>query len=127
MDLRIEVIIRILRQNIRGHLSMRLLAKRVNLSASHLRQLFKVETGISPMQFLRNLRMERSCALLLSSFLSIKEVSFESGFPDVSHFERDFKRCYGMTPSEFRSRSDKNPVALSAKISSDSPTNRCFR
>ena len=88
--------------------SVRDVARSVNLSPRRLGQLFKVDMGVSPMKFLRNLRMARAQALLQSSFLTIKEVTFQSGFADVSHFVRDFKQCYGVTPSEFRARMGKH-------------------
>jgi AraC-like DNA-binding protein len=46
--------------------------------------------------------MERAEYLLLTSFLSVKEVTFNSGMTDVSHFVRDFKKRHRMTPTEFR-------------------------
>jgi transcriptional regulator GlxA family with amidase domain len=95
--------------------SIRDVARSVNLSPRRLGQLFKEEIGISPMQFLKNLRMARAQALLQSSFLSIKEVTFQSGFADVSHFVRDFKQCYGVTPSEFRARRGKHRESISTK------------
>ncbi len=78
------------------------MAKSVNLSPSRLRQLFKTETGMSPIQYLKHLRAKRAAYLLQSSFLTIKEVAFQTGSGDVSHFVRDFKKHYGLTPSEFR-------------------------
>jgi len=78
------------------------LANRVRLSPSRLSQLFKAETGMSPMQYLRTLRMRQAEDLLQTTFLSVKEIAFLSGASDVSHFVRDFKRHFGLTPSEFR-------------------------
>ena len=46
--------------------------------------------------------MEHSADLLTGTFLSVKEITFEAGFRDESHFVRDFKRIYGMTPTEYR-------------------------
>src|SRR5258708_7191037 len=84
------------------HLSIGSLAKNVNLSPSGLRQLFKRETGQSPMQCLKNLRMQHAEELVKNSFLSIKEITFLSGMKDVSHFVREFKKRYGVRPGELR-------------------------
>jgi transcriptional regulator GlxA family with amidase domain len=104
MDARVKSAINIMHQGVASPLSMRTLSKNVKLSSPRLRQLFKKETGRSPMQYLKALRMQQAERLLGRTFLSIKEVTFLSGMRDVSHFVRDFKDQYGVTPSEFRVR-----------------------
>ena len=46
--------------------------------------------------------MEGATTLLLDTFLSVKEIIARVGFSDGSHFVRDFKRIYGVTPTEYR-------------------------
>ena len=107
MDSRIEITLRKLHQMAGAttdQLSIHHLAISVNLSPSRLRQLFKREIGESPKQHLRRVRMQRAEHLLQTTFLSVKEVTFFSGFRDVSHFVRDFKKQYGVTPTGFRTR-----------------------
>lgn len=58
--------------------------------------------------------MERAQTLLQTSFLTIKEVTFECGLTDVSHFVRDFKKCYGVTPTQFRVGNRQPPKDSSA-------------
>jgi transcriptional regulator GlxA family with amidase domain len=115
MDPRVRAAIDKMRDLLGDRHSVRDVARSVNLSPRRLGQLFKVEIGVSPMQFLRDLRMARAQALLQSSFLTIKEVTFQSGFTDVSHFVRDFKQCYGVTPSEFRTRRGRHRGSMSTK------------
>jgi transcriptional regulator GlxA family with amidase domain len=103
MDIRIRAAVDKMRDWHGEGQSIRNIAKSVNLSPRRLAELFKAEMGVSPTQYLRSLRMQKAQALLESSFLTVKEVSFQSGFRDVSHFVRDFKQRYGMTPREFRS------------------------
>ena len=83
-------------------ISISALSKNVNLTPARLRELFKKETGRSPMQYLKDLRLREAEKLIGSTFLSIKEVAVLTGASDVSHFVRDFKTRYGSTPSEFR-------------------------
>ena len=78
------------------------MARLVNLSESHLQQLFKSVVGMSPIQYLQDLRLEKARELLEDSFLQIREIGFKVGMSDQSHFIHDFKRKYGMTPSEHR-------------------------
>ena len=52
--------------------------------------------------------MERAKDLLESSFLSVKEIAYQVGLNDESHFVRDFKSTYGFSPALYRSRFKNN-------------------
>ncbi|MBA3915067.1 MAG: AraC family transcriptional regulator [Acidobacteriales bacterium] len=79
-------------------------ARAINVSSSRLRHLVKQETGISPTQFIKESRLRCAKKLLVSSTLLVKQVMWEAGFTDLSHFVRDYKKMFGETPSETRSR-----------------------
>jgi transcriptional regulator GlxA family with amidase domain len=104
MDARIDTAINAMRRSLATRQPIRVLSSLVNLSPSRLRELFKKETGRSPMQYLKEMRMERAEELLRSTFFSIKEIAFLSGLNVGSHFGRNFKKQYGLTPSEFRAK-----------------------
>jgi two-component system response regulator YesN len=104
MDARVEAVIDLMHQSGGIQFSMCDLSRRVNLSSTRLRQLFKRDTGLSPLQYLRDLRIKEAERLLRLTFLSVKEVACVTASKDVSHFVRDFKKQYGVTPSEFRTR-----------------------
>jgi transcriptional regulator GlxA family with amidase domain len=104
MDQRVEKAIRLMQANLSRKLLPGEIAKAVNLSLAHLRYLFKAETGVSPAQYLRSLRMQESARLLETTFLSVKEVMHRIGVNDESHFTRDFKKVYGMTPAQYSVR-----------------------
>jgi hypothetical protein len=55
--------------------------------------------------------MERAKDLLESSFLSVKEIAYQVGLNDESHFVRDFKSTYGFSPALYRSQFKKNTEA----------------
>ena len=61
-----------------------------------------------PIKYLRLLRMERAKGLLESSFLSVKEIAFQVGLNDESHFVRDFKSTYGFSPAIYRLQFKRN-------------------
>ena len=61
-----------------------------------------------PIRYLRQLRMEQAKHLLESSFLSVKEIAFQVGLNDESHFVRDFKSTYGYSPALYRSQFRNN-------------------
>jgi transcriptional regulator GlxA family with amidase domain len=83
-------------------LSVNSLARSVNLSTWRLCHIFKTETLRPPLQYLRNLRMQYAKRLLETTFLSVKQVMNEVGLRDESHFVRDFKRTYGLSPARYR-------------------------
>jgi transcriptional regulator GlxA family with amidase domain len=109
MDARVAAAINLIHKALTIQLSVSALSRRVNLSPSRLRQLFKIETGLSPIQYVKRVRLERAANLLRTSFLSVKEIIFQSGARDVSNFAREFKKQFGLTPSEFRARSRLSP------------------
>ena len=76
------------------------MAESVNLSAPYFCFLFKSITGVSPAKYLKELRMRQAATLLTTTFLSVKEIVRRVGLTDESHFVRDFKRRYRLTPSE---------------------------
>lgn len=97
-----------MRDDVRGELSLGEFAQSVNLSVWRLCHIFKSDVGMPPIRFLRQLRMERAKDLLESSFLSVKEIAFQVGLNDESHFVRDFKATYGYSPALYRSRFKSN-------------------
>lgn len=104
MDQRVNQAIRLMQEKMSRNLIPGEIASAVNLSLAHLRYLFKTETGMSPAQYLRSLRMQEAEKLLKTTFLSVKEVMHRIGVRDESHFTRDFKKAYGMSPAQYRTR-----------------------
>ena len=93
-----------MREDVSGELSLSEFAQSVNLSVWRLCHVFKTDVGMPPMRYLRLLRMERAKDLLESSFLSVKEIGFRVGLTDESHFVRDFKATYGLSPACYRTQ-----------------------
>ena len=101
-DRRLLVVLGVINENIRRQLMIRELATIVNLSPGRLAHLFKSEVGVSPQRYTNNVRLEKAKELLESSVLSVKEISSDIGFPNVSSFCRGFKARYDTTPREYR-------------------------
>jgi transcriptional regulator GlxA family with amidase domain len=104
MDQRVQAAIAFMNTNIHRKLTAVEIAESVRLSPTHLRRLFKTETDSSLAQYLRELRLERAKHLLETTFLNVKEVASAVGVTGVSHFVRDFKKVYGLRPSEYVER-----------------------
>lgn len=72
------------------------------LSNAHLSRAFKAYTGYTPMDYLQNLRFFKAQSLLADSDLRVNEISRRVGFLSANHFIRQFKKKFGITPTEFR-------------------------
>ena len=105
MDPRVRHTISLLSEDLSHHCDIQALADSVELSPSRLRHLFKDETGYTPAQYLKRLRLERARELLEDSFLRLKEVMPRVGVSDESHFVRDFKKTHGLPPIKYRNKS----------------------
>jgi AraC family transcriptional regulator, arabinose operon regulatory protein len=102
MDRRIELIISKLKARPAAAWDTSTLGDLVNLSPSRFRHLFKEETGASPAQYLKELRVRRAEKLLRTTFLSIKQILKQVGLTSNAHFVRDFRGLYGATPTAYR-------------------------
>ena len=91
-----------LQEHLAEEVSLSVLAEEFHLSAQYISQLFKNEIGVGFLAYLTNIRMERAKQLLLSTSLSIAEVSEQSGYSDYRVFTKVFKKSEGITPSQYR-------------------------
>lgn len=102
MTERVKRVIELMQGNPSRTFSLGEMAESVNLSPPYFCYLFKTITGVPPARYLKSLRMQQAASLLTTTFLSVKEIVRCVGCTDESHFVRDFKRIYGVTPSEYR-------------------------
>ena len=102
MDFRVRQAIRLISADLRRPLILEEVARAVHLSPPRLRSIFKAETGVTPAQHLKLLRMQKAKQLLGESFLNVKQIMLQVGINDESHFVRDFRELYGLTPAEYR-------------------------
>lgn len=89
---------------IRGHfadsISLADVAKAAGTSPHYLIRLFRRQSGLTPFEYLRSVRVEKAKALM-RSHVSLTAVAHRAGFYDQSHFIRCFKKHTGFLPSEF--------------------------
>lgn len=74
------------------------LAKNVNMSPSSFYHYFKEFTGLSPIQYQKNVRLQRARQLMLTEGMSAAEAGFEVGYNSPSHFNREYVKLFGATP-----------------------------
>jgi AraC-like DNA-binding protein len=89
-------------QNFGNKLTVSSLAQTANMSVSHFMRVFKRETGLSPMEYLIKVRIEKAKKLLSNSDRNITEISLSCGFGSTSHFSSCFLKQTGQTPTEYR-------------------------
>ena len=88
----------------RPDLSNQSIAAHFNISEVYLRKLFNLYYKTTPRQYLLNQRIQKAMYLLISTALSITEISIECGFANLYHFCRTFKQRTGLTPTEYAAK-----------------------
>jgi transcriptional regulator GlxA family with amidase domain len=99
----VRAVIALMNANLHRKLNLCEMAMAVGLSTSHLRRLFKAQTGKPVATYLKDLRLQRSRDLLETTFLSVKQIAARVG-QSANHFATDFKKVHGVTPSRFAVR-----------------------
>ncbi|HEY0827389.1 MAG TPA: AraC family transcriptional regulator [Bacilli bacterium] len=91
-------------QNYQNNVSLKSLTASLSVSPSYIGKVFKEFKGMSPITYLNKYRLEQSCKLLLETSFPIHQVAEASGIKDPKFYFSLFKRTFGMTPGEFRSK-----------------------
>lgn len=104
MDYRIEELLANIESNLEQTPSIKQMAQSINVSVSYLQHLFKQETGANITKYIKELRLQKARELLETSHLRIKEIRLKVGASDETHFLRDFKQKFGLTPNEYRQK-----------------------
>ena len=84
------------------NISINRLCSQYGISPASLWRFFKKEFGISPMEYLVDLRLKKGLDILRNTDLSIRAIARNCGIPDASRFCALFKKKYGSTPEVFR-------------------------
>ncbi|HJB07615.1 MAG TPA: AraC family transcriptional regulator [Candidatus Enterocloster faecavium] len=77
-------------------------AEHVKISSRYLRKYFSEVMGITCIQYITRLRMEKAKQLLWETNKTILTIAIESGYDNAQYFSRIFKKTEGMTPREYR-------------------------
>lgn len=101
-DSRVTKVISEIEANLGSDLTLALLAEKANLSRDHLIRLFRRKLGLTPKQYILDLRIKKAARLLNSTRYSIEQIAEELGFSDRYHFTRAFNQSMGINPGEYR-------------------------
>ena len=87
-----------IRENYKHPLRVETLARQVNMSASNLHRRFKLLTGLSPLQYQKQLRLYEAQRLMLLENERASSVALSVGYESVTQFNREYKRTFGEPP-----------------------------
>ena len=101
---RIAAIHEFLMNNYRDEINLKKIADLVNMAEGSLCRYFNENTGKTVFEYLNQIKTDFACKLLMDVDLSILQVCLDSGFNNLSHFNKQFRKTTGVSPSEYRKR-----------------------
>lgn len=99
---RLSPALTLIRDQYRLHLTVEQLARDCGMSVSAFYRVFAQVTGKSPMQYLNEYRLKQAAKLLTQPGFTLAAIAQTCGFCDEFHLSRNFKRHYGLSPSQYR-------------------------
>ncbi len=99
---RLQPVLRHIRMSLGSPLSVAALAAAVGLSPVHFHEVFRETFGVSPMRYVRGIRLEAASRLLAATDFPVARVAESVGFVDPFHFSRVFTRHFGLSPRAYR-------------------------
>jgi len=91
-----------LMKNYQGDIDLKEIAEVAHMAPASVCRFFKNSTGLTIFEYLNKIKINYSCQLLLNTDLNILDISYDCGFNNLSHFNKQFKKFIGATPTQFR-------------------------
>ncbi len=98
---RLTKVMHFLSTNYQRKIELDTVAEIANLHPSAFCRFFKEKTGKSLSEFISDMRISYACRLIIEGKMSVSQVGFESGFNNISNFNRTFKKHTGFTPTNY--------------------------
>lgn len=108
-----------IRQNYKSTLRIATLARQVNMSTANLHRCFKLLTGLSPLQYQKQLRLYEAQRLMLFENERASAAAFKVGYESITQFNREYKRVFGEPP--LRDMHRRRALAAGSGLSAAAP------
>jgi AraC-like DNA-binding protein len=99
---RVNTIHEFLMNNYREDVNLDKIADLVHLAPASACRFFKSATGQTIFNYLNKIKVDYACNLLMNTDLNIVDISYDCGFNNLSHFNKQFRQITGKTPSQYR-------------------------
>jgi AraC-like DNA-binding protein len=99
---RINRIHEYLMKNYQEEINLDKIAELVHMAPASACRFFKSSTGMTIFEYLNKIKIDYSCRLLLNTDLNIVDISYDCGFNNLSHFNKQFRKFIGKTPTQYR-------------------------
>ena len=109
-DYRMDLVISYINENYTSALTLDELSNLLHFHPNYFVRFFKNATGIPPMEYVNNFRIDKAKHMLLDETATIQEVSSSVGFKNTHYFSRFFKKKTRLTPTEYQSLALRNHV-----------------
>ncbi len=86
------------------------LSGHLNVSKSTLHRKVKAMTGLTPLEFIRNIKLKYACEMLSRRDRNIAEIAYATGFSSPKYFTKCFKEEFGLTPREYQEKEKNKTV-----------------
>lgn len=103
MEAKMARTLRTIHNQYKEHLHIPTLAKEEDMSVSSFHTHFKKVTSLSPLQYIKKIRLNKAKDLLTRNNLQVNETAYATGYESSSQFSKDFKSYYGYPPKEAKS------------------------
>lgn len=100
----LKVVLEYIQENYMNTISINNLSSIVNFSDHYFMKFFKKNMGVTAVDYINDYRLNVATKLLTTTDLSISEIGINVGIPNISYFNRVFKKKYELTPKEYRKK-----------------------
>lgn len=104
---RLNKVMHYINTNYQNHINQKEIAEKIGMNVSAFSRYFSEKTGKKFSGFVNELRINYACKLLINNSIAVSQICFESGFENISNFNRTFRQYTGITPSEYRNKFQK--------------------
>lgn len=101
---RIKIMLQYIQEHYDRELTLAQIAGSAHLSENECLRCFRGMIGSTPIQYVKQIRIQKAAELLVSTDRKISDIGMECGFQEMSYFAKTFRELRGSTPGEFRRR-----------------------